>query len=173
MAQLRQFVSCSAWFMTEAQLAGYLAKHRKPNQGDADIARMLPAFKRGIVHPTRTRQRKESNLVKQLLKRASELGMKLWRNQVGTYKLADGRYISSGLCVGSSDLIGYLPVVVTPEMVGKTVAVFVAIEAKAPTGKVRPAQEKFLSAVSSAGGIHAVAFSPADLEGAIYRRVLR
>ena len=42
-----------------------------------------------------------------LIKLSAQLGMKLWRNQVGTYKLADGRYISSGLCVGSSDLIGY------------------------------------------------------------------
>ncbi len=41
--------------------------------------------------------------------------------------------VSNGMGVhGIPDRIGCVPVVVTPEMVGKTVGLFVAIEAKAP-----------------------------------------
>ena len=76
--------------------------------------------------------------------------------------LKDPRPLHSGLCKGSSDLIGWLPVVVTPEMVGTTVALFTAVEAKTKTGRVSPAQAIFIANVSQAGGRAGVARSKDD-----------
>lgn len=67
-----------------------------------------------------------------------------------------------GLCVGSSDLIGWKQITITPEMVGKTVAVFTAIEVKTETGRLREEQCKFIDAVRRAGGLAGVARCTAD-----------
>ncbi len=115
-------------------------------------------------HTPVPRQRTETNLVHRLVNIARALGCTLHRNQVGTYKLQDGRYISSGLGVGSSDLIGYTRVTITPEMVGRTVAVFTAIEAKAATGRARTSQLIFVDTVKKAGGIAQIVKSEAELE---------
>lgn len=107
----------------------------------------------------------EKNLLNKLMLTAPDNEI-LFRNNVGTgwvgevvkkgqdfIVLRDPRVLHAGLCVGSSDLIGWRSVEITPEMVGKKVAVFVAIEAK--TGKVRvtPDQENFIARVKDAGGI--------------------
>lgn len=93
----------------------------------------------------------------------SKVGARLFRNQVGSYELKDGRWISSGLCVGSSDLIGWTPVEVTPAMVGKKLAVFTAIEVKRLKGKkATDEQDNFIRAVVAAGGIAGVARSEAE-----------
>lgn len=63
---------------------------------------------------------------------------------------------------GGSDLIGFRNVRITPEMVGRDVAIFVGLEIKAPDGRVREAQERFLSLVRTQGGISGVARSVAD-----------
>ncbi len=115
-------------------------------------------------HTPKPRQRTETNLVGRLIKAASRYGARLWRNQVGSYRLADGRYISSGLCVGSSDLIGYRVVVVTPEMVGQKIAVFCAIEAKSATGRASDRQQEFIRQVAFDGGIAQVVRSERELE---------
>lgn len=73
-----------------------------------------------------------------------------------------GRYFVAGLCVGSSDIIGFKSVTVTPEMVGKTVAIFIANEVKTPTGKISPEQQIFLDVVNNHGGIGFVARSEDD-----------
>jgi len=86
----------------------------------------------------------------------------MFRNQVGQYQLADGRVIRSGLCVGSSDLVGWKPVVVTESMVGSTLAVFCAVEVKRQGGKVTESQQRFLDAVKRAGGMAGVARSPEE-----------
>lgn len=105
----------------------------------------------------------EAELLRRILIRASERGMRLFRNQIGKYLLADGRWLTSGLCVGSSDLIGWTPVVVTQEMVGQTLAVFTAIETKAKGKKATGAQNNFIGAVVHDGGIAKVAYSVEDL----------
>ena len=62
--------------------------------------------------------------------------------------------IRFGLCPGSSDLIGWKSVTVTPEMVGKQVAVFTAIEVKRPNkSKTTKGQINFIEQVKKAGGI--------------------
>ncbi len=109
----------------------------------------------------------ESALLYRLLLRCSALGARVFRNNVGKLYDRNGRVVTYGLCVGSSDLIGYLPVTITPAMVGQRVAVFVAIEAKTATGRLRPEQQQFLRVVRDAGGIATVVRSVADAEMAL------
>jgi hypothetical protein len=88
---------------------------------------------------------------------------RLFRNQVGS--LPDprtGRLVTFGLAKGSADLIGWRTITVTADMVGQRVAVFTSIEVKTPTGRVRPDQTAWLSAVQSAGGIAGIARSVPD-----------
>jgi hypothetical protein len=56
--------------------------------------------------------------------------VRLFRNNTGTLRDANGRPVQFGLCKGSADLIGWKRVTVTPEMVGSIVAVFTSIEVK-------------------------------------------
>jgi hypothetical protein len=67
-----------------------------------------------------------------------------------------------GLQPGSSDLIGWRTVTITPEMVGQQVAVFTSIEVKTATGRLTPEQRQWLAAVETAGGIAGVARSVED-----------
>jgi hypothetical protein len=89
---------------------------------------------------------------------------KVFRNNTGTLRDANGRPVQFGLCKGSADLIGWKRVTVTPEMVGSTVAVFLSIEVKTATGRLRPEQQQWLDAVQAAGGIAGVARSVGDAE---------
>ena len=98
----------------------------------------------------------ETTTLRKIMKLCSRVGARLFRNQVGHYLLMDGRRVTSGLCPGSSDLIGWVPVVITPAMVGRKVAVFTAIEVKTKTGRVQDNQENFIEQVNLAGGIGGV-----------------
>jgi hypothetical protein len=89
---------------------------------------------------------------------------RLFRNNTGTLKDANGRPVQFGLCKGSADLIGWRTVTVTPEMVGTQMAVFLSIEVKTPTGRLRPEQQQWLDAVQAAGGIAGVARSVEDAQ---------
>ena len=89
---------------------------------------------------------------------------RLFRNNTGTLKDQNGRPVQFGLCKGSADLIGWKRVTVTPDMVGQQVAVFLSIEVKTPTGRIRPEQQQWLDAVQAAGGIAGVARSVEDAQ---------
>ena len=97
----------------------------------------------------------------------------LFRNNVGTAwtgdatTLKDGsilirnpRILHAGLCVGSSDLIGWRSLTITPEMVGQTVAVFAALEVKSKTGRATVGQKNFCQRVTEAGGLAGIVKSP-------------
>ncbi len=118
-------------------------------------------------HTPKPRQHTESTLVARLITHAKALGARLWRNQTGSYRLADGRWISSGLCRGSSDLIGYQVIVVKPEDVGRKLAVFVAIEAKSATGRATTEQLEFVRQVAFDGGRAQIVRSTRELEEAL------
>jgi hypothetical protein len=92
----------------------------------------------------------------------SQGGTRLFRNNTGTLKDQHGRPVTFGLAKGSADLIGWRTVTVTPEMVGQQVAVFLSIEVKTATGRLRPEQQQWLAAVQTAGGIAGVARSVED-----------
>jgi hypothetical protein len=92
---------------------------------------------------------------------------RLVRRQAGTVELAAARPLHAGLCDGSSDLIGWRTVEVTPDMVGQRLAVFAAIEVKSATGRPTPEQTAFLAAVRDAGGVACVARSVEDAQRAL------
>ena len=75
------------------------------------------------------------------------------RLQDGSVLIRNPRFVRFGLCPGSSDLIGWRSVEVTPEMVGSRLAVFTAIEVKSEEGRLDPEQVAFLEQVRQAGGI--------------------
>jgi hypothetical protein len=110
--------------------------------------------------------------------------VRLWRNNVGTgwagaatrvtagnlqaiaHTLRPGdvvvrnaRPLHAGLCVGSSDLIGYRQV--------DGLAQFVALEVKSERGRPTPEQTRFLDHISSAGGCAAVVRSVADADAVL------
>lgn len=91
------------------------------------------------------------------------LGSKPWcrifRNNVGTATTSTGSFIRFGLAPGSSDLIGITKVKITPDMVGKEVGIFTAIEVKDTRGKVSDKQKKFIDTIKKMGGIAFVARS--------------
>lgn len=95
-------------------------------------------------------------------------GVQLLRNNSGSLKNAQGRWVRFGLGnvskthserIKSSDLIGFTKLTITPDMVGKVVAVFTAVEVKEPDWKRNPndkrenAQEAFIDWVKTNCGL--------------------
>lgn len=84
----------------------------------------------------------------------------LYRNNRGALSLGNGKFMRYGVGPnGAGDWIGWRSIVVTAEMIGKRLAVFVNLEAKAPGGRIDPAQHEFNSTVKKAGGIAGIAHS--------------
>ena len=96
-------------------------------------------------------------------------GARIFRNQVGKYKLPDGNWISYGLGVGSSDLVGWTTVQIKSSMVGRRIAVFTAVEVKTLKGKVTQQQENFIRVVRVNGGIGFVARSPEEATTKLFK----
>jgi hypothetical protein len=147
-----------AWY--DAQNAGNMAKqnHGPYRPGEPieirDSAAPGSAWKRGWVF---------YKSIQQHIRIACSTGAtRLFRNNTGTLRDQHGRPVQFGLCKGSADLIGWKQVTVTPEMVGQQVAVFLSIEVKTPTGRIRPEQRAWMETVQSAGGIAGVARSVED-----------
>lgn len=103
----------------------------------------------------------ETNLMHTIM--LAEHGCKLFRNNTGAIKDENGRLVRFGLCKGSSDLIGWQTMEVTQDMVGRRVAIFLAIEVKTASGKPTPEQLNFLKRVHDAGGRSGVARSIDDV----------
>jgi len=82
-------------------------------------------------------------------------------------KLQNFRPLHAGLCKGSSDLIGWTEVAITPQMVGRTVAVFTAFEAKTGRQQLREHQAHFLQRLREAGGIGAEVRTAEDIKTVI------
>jgi hypothetical protein len=122
----------------------------------------------------------EADFMRRCLKRATEMGARLFRVNVGRawvgervdhqmgnippgwVVLKDARPFKSGV-PGMSDLIGWVPVEITPEMVGKTLAVYTAVETKTARGRATVEQNNFIDAVSRSGGRAGIARTDGDL----------
>jgi hypothetical protein len=63
---------------------------------------------------------------------------------------------------GFPDLFGMRSVTITPEMVGRRVALFAGLEIKTGTGRTSEAQDLFLDILRSLGALHGVARSVED-----------
>ncbi len=72
---------------------------------------------------------------------------------------AHAQRIRFGLAVGSGDLIGYRRVTITPDMVGREVAVFLSVEVKTAKGPVREEQYRWADHINSVGGVAVIARS--------------
>lgn len=104
----------------------------------------------------------EKNIQTNIMLAASQNGATIFRNNVGQAVYPSGRRVDYGLCKGSSDLIGWRTVTVTPDMIGKRLALFLAIEVKTTTGAIRKEQITFINNVRNAGGLAGVARTPDD-----------
>lgn len=127
---------------------------------------------------------KESATASHIRLAAAKVGVDLWRNNTGAYEDDTGRWVRYGLCndskvlserVKSSDFIGITPVIVTPDMVGKTIGVFTAIETKPSGWKLKDydkrgiAQKAFHDIVKNAGGFAGFASTVAQFKKIVGR----
>ncbi len=95
---------------------------------------------------------RETDLLNAWLRKNRSWGVML-RNNTGVFLTLDGqRKVSAGLGKGTSDLIGWRSITVTPEMVGRKIAVFTAVEGKTAEGVLSHEQRVFIHAVRLAGG---------------------
>jgi hypothetical protein len=113
---------------------------------------------------------------------ASRWGAKLFRNNSGVLKNPSGIPVRFGLGneseklnkkFKSSDYIGFMPIKITQEMVGKTVAVFMAPEVKAEGFKEQKeyfsdsreyAQKKFIDLIKKHGGLSGFVTNAKDVD---------
>ena len=93
--------------------------------------------------------------------------VRLFRNNTGALLDMQGRLVKFGLCKGSSDLIGFKSVTITPDMVGQKIAIFSAIEVK-DKGKTTVDQKNFINIVQKAGGYAGVAKNVNDAKKILY-----
>jgi len=96
----------------------------------------------------------ESALLRRVLIKLSDLGCRLFRNNCGMLRDARGSYVRYGVASpGGSDLVGWHSITITPDFVGRRVAIFTAIECKSQNGRLTKEQANFLAQVEHAGGI--------------------
>ena len=104
---------------------------------------------------------REQDTVTAILKFLALHRIPAWRVTTGATKIG-GRFVRFG-AVGMADIVAVLPA-----YRGKNGALwlpgrFMAIEVKSATGRVSPAQQRFLDTVNAAGGKAFVAKSVADV----------
>lgn len=77
----------------------------------------------------------------------------------GDYIVRNGRRVEYGLCKGSSDYIGFMPITITPEMINKKCCIFIALEIKSGKNSATDEQNNFISVVKACGGVAEVVYS--------------
>ncbi|OHV24964.1 hypothetical protein EOS93_25070 [Rhizobium sp. RMa-01] len=132
----------------------------------------------------------EADLMRHLQRVASTLGARLFRQQTGMgwvgkverFNMTRKVEVRPGDVVirnarpfhagheGMSDLGGWNPVVVTPEMVGSTIAQYAQAEIKTGT-KATAAQMAWINAVNKAGGRAGVVRTEEDLRRVLFGNV--
>lgn len=123
---------------------------------------------------------RESVILRRIMLALGRGMTRVFRNNCGVAwqgdarKLSDGsvlirnpRRVVYGLAPGSSDLIGWRQVIVTPQMVGQRLAQFVALEVKTGKGRAQQHQRNFVEQVQQAGGIAAVVRDEAQAQAAV------
>lgn len=110
----------------------------------------------------------ERRLDKLILLEYSKGDCRLFKNDNGYAELRNGAWIRFGLAPGSSDLVGAKSIIITPEMIGKKIAVAVVIEDKLPKkdGGKNPTrlQKNFLMVADKLGCIAGVARAVQDVQ---------
>lgn len=88
----------------------------------------------------------------------------VYRAKGGERVITRPQHIEFGLMPGSGDGIGWESVVITPEMVGRRVAVFLSVETKAGRGRATKDQLNWWQQVHDAGGIAIIVNDPEQIE---------
>lgn len=114
----------------------------------------------------------ESEIQQQIQMNAVKQGCLLMRNNSGAFQDKTGRWVRYGLGhispnqeTKSSDLVGPTTITITPEMVGKSVAIFTAMEIKPAAFKFSESiprhvhQKNFIDWIKLRGGIAGFASS--------------
>jgi hypothetical protein len=96
----------------------------------------------------------ENRIKTEVLKYLKIRHIKAWSNPSGAVRIRPGKFMSFGL-KWSSDILGLLPG-------GR----FLAVECKAPDGRLSPEQRQFLTDIKAQGGMAVVARSYRDIEAA-------
>ncbi len=122
----------------------------------------------------------ETDFMRRCMKRATSLGARLFRmnvglawvgdvtrNRDGSITIRNPRPFRAGV-PGMSDLVGWVPVEITAEMVGSTVAVFASVETKGARGRATDEQKNYVAAVVAAGGRAGIARTDEDLTSILY-----
>lgn len=125
----------------------------------------------------------ERDIIQKIILAYSRIGARIFRNNTGMgwagkvsrpHKrmliqvdpgdiiIRQARPLHAGLCEGSSDLIGWTPMKITQDDVGKTVAIFTAIEVKYGSTRTTKEQASFTDAVLRSGGLSCIARSVDD-----------
>ena len=114
--------------------------------------------------------KEETNILKRVMVAISSVG-RVFRNNTGMFTTENGDKIRTGLCKGSSDLIGWVPIEITEGMVGKRIAIFIGIEVKSARGRESEQQINFRTQVNSSGGISFVARSAEEADKTLQQRI--
>jgi hypothetical protein len=136
---------------------GFLLETKAPAVHEGQCPKVLQG--RSQTRRIRIPAVSEQQIQQQIRLACSRGPTRLWRNNVGRLLDQSGRPVAFGLCPGSADLVGFTTVTITPDMVGQQVAVFAAVEVKAPAGRPTPQQTAWLEHVSAAGGLAGIARS--------------
>lgn len=124
----------------------------------------------------------EADFMRRCLKRATEMGARLFRVNVGRAWVGDAERVGPDTVIlrnarpfkagvpGMSDLIGWTPVTITEAHLGQTLAVYTAVETKTPRGRATTEQRQFIEVVSAAGGRAGIARTDADLHNILMGR---
>ena len=133
----------------------------------------------------------EADLMRQIMIDVSATGARAFRNnvargvvgdvewprtvrrvvvQAGDAVVRNARVLHAGLCEGSSDVIGVVPVTIRQEHVGLTLGLFLALEVKSESGRPTPAQTNFVAMVDKLGGLGGIVRS-SDEALALVRRL--
>ena len=118
----------------------------------------------------------ESNVQSRVRLEGQSRGWRLWRNNRGAGQMASGNHVRYGLAndskqlgdvLKSGDLIGWRPVVITPDMVGKCLAQFISVECKGTDSRTDPdrlaAQQRWADLVNREGGYAVFVSEPEKL----------
>lgn len=86
-------------------------------------------------------------------------GKDIRKNVDGSITIREPRRFQTGLPKGFPDLFGLKPITITPDMVGKKIAVFAFIEVKQPKKKPTKLQQNMIDFLLTSGAIGGVAHS--------------
>lgn len=94
----------------------------------------------------------------------------LYRNRRGMVDLPNGGKMPIGLGPnGTGDLVGYIRVQITPEMVGRTLPIYTEIESKTETGRLADHQLARIEELRDADAISGCARNAEDAERLLQR----